>query len=106
MRKALLYLETHFRENPSLADIANQACLSPEYFCSQFKQLTGMTYLQYLNQRKVNCAKMLLESGLSVTETCFSAGFGSLSGFLYTFRQATGLSPSEYKKFAAKKFTN
>ena len=97
IRKALMYLETHFRENPSLADIAQQACLSPEYFCSQFKQLTGMTYLQYLNQRKVNCAKMLLESGLSVTETCFSAGFGSLSGFLYTFRQTTGMSPSAYK---------
>lgn len=97
VRKALLYLETHFRENPSLADIAQQACLSPEYFCSQFKQLTGMTYLQYLNQRKINCAKMLLENGLSVTETCFSAGFGSLSGFLYTFRQATGMSPSAYK---------
>jgi AraC-like DNA-binding protein len=40
---------------------------------------------------------MLLESGLSVTETCFSAGFGSLSGFLYTFRQTTGMSPSAYK---------
>jgi YesN/AraC family two-component response regulator len=102
MRKAILYIETHFRENPSLADTAKQACLSPVYFGNLFKQLTGETYVNYLNSRKVTCAAMLLESGFSVAEACFSSGFGSLSGFLHTFKTKTGMSPEAYKQLHKK----
>ena len=98
MRRAILYVETHFRENPTLADAAKQACLSPVYFGNLFKEITGKTYIDYLNSRKVNCAAMLLESGFSVTEACFSSGFGSLSGFLHTFKQKMGISPMGYKQ--------
>ena len=102
MRKAILFIETHFRENPSLSDAAKQACLSPVYFGNLFKQITGKTYVDYLNSRKVNCAAMLLESGFSVAEACFSSGFGSLSGFLHTFKQKKGVSPENYKKMHKK----
>lgn len=97
LNAVLPYIEMHFRENPTLADVAKQACLSPVYFGNIFKQHFGMTYIKYLNQRKVMCAKMLLESGMSVTETCYSSGFGSMSGFLHSFKQITGMSPKEYK---------
>lgn len=97
IRKAILYIEMHFHENPSLADAAAQACLSPVYFGNLFKQYTGKTYVKYLNERKVTCAKMLLDSGLSVTDACYNAGFGSLSGFLHSFKQVTGITPKEYK---------
>lgn len=98
IRKAILYIETHFRESPSLAQTAAVACLSPVYFGSLFKQTTGETYLSYLNRRKVHCAKMLLENSYTVTEACFSSGFGSLSGFLYTFKQYTGMTPEDFRK--------
>ena len=98
IQRAILYVDTHFRENPSLGDAAKVACLSPVYFGSVFKQATGETYVNYLNARKVRCAEMLLESGLSVADACFSAGFGSLSGFLHTFKQKTGMSPESYKR--------
>lgn len=102
MHKAILYIETHFRENPSLAQTAEQACLSAVYFSSLFRKYTGFSYVQYLNLRKVNCAKMLLEGGLSVTETCYTAGFGSPSAFLHTFKQLTGLSPNAYRRQRSK----
>lgn len=98
IRRTLLYLDAHFRESPTLAQAAEQACLSPVYFGSLFKQYTGETYINYLNARKVACAKMLLESGVSVTDACFSAGFGSLSGFLRAFRRSTGQSPDAYRR--------
>lgn len=97
IQKALFYIDTHFREHPSLAQAAQQACLSPVYFGYLFKQHTGMSYVTYLNTRRVACAKMLLESGCPVAEACYEAGFGSLSSFLHTFRQETGLSPNQYK---------
>ena len=97
VRKAVLYMETHFRENPSLAETAERVCLSPIYFGSLFKKTTGETYVNYLNRCKINCAMMLLENGMSVSRACFDSGFGSLSGFLYTFKKTTGVSPNEYR---------
>lgn len=97
VRKAMLFAQTHFREDPSLQTAAAQVCLSPVYFGSLFKKSVGQSYTQYLNSCKVNCAKILLEDRLSVTEVCFSSGFGSLSNFLQVFRQHTGLSPQQYK---------
>lgn len=96
--KALLYIENHFREDPSLSDAAEQACLSPGYFGALFKKTTGETYIHYLNHRKVHCAEMLLKSGMSVADTCFASGFGSLSGFLHTFKKIKGIPPEKYKK--------
>ena len=97
IQKAIFYIDTHFREHPTLAQVAQQACLSPVYFGNLFKQHTGMTYVKYLNFRRVSCAKMLLENGWTVADTCYEAGFGSLSSFLHTFRQETGISPNQYK---------
>ncbi len=98
IKRAVLFVESHFREDPSLADAARVACLSPVYFGNRFRAETGMTYVQYLNACKLSCAKMLLRNGLSVTEACFRAGFGSLSGFLYTFKRLEGTSPAVYQR--------
>ncbi|MBQ8388507.1 MAG: helix-turn-helix domain-containing protein [Clostridia bacterium] len=95
--RALLYIDTYFRESPTLEQTAAQACLSPVYFGSLFKRVTGQTYLAYLNGRKLECARMLLENGVSVSQACFDSGFGSLSGFLYTFKRRVGVTPEEYR---------
>ncbi len=96
--RALNFIENHFRENPSLADAAKQACLSPGYFGALFKKTTGETYIQYLNARKVYCAEMLLKNGMSVADACFASGFGSLSGFLHAFKKIKGVAPETIKK--------
>lgn len=99
---ALRFIDNHFREAPSLSDVATVACLCPVYFGSLFKKTTGRTYIEYLNDKKLQCAKMLLERGMNVTEACFASGFGSLSGFLYTFKKAENITPSEYKEMQRK----
>jgi AraC-like DNA-binding protein len=98
VHQAILYTETFFRNNPSLATVAAHVSLSPNYFGNLFKKETGETYVSYLNRRKVTCAMMLLESGVSVSTACFESGFGSLSGFLQGFKKVTGISPNEYQK--------
>lgn len=103
VHQAILYTETFFRNNPSLATVANQVGLSPNYFGNLFKKETGETYVSYLNRRKVTCAMMLLESGVPVSTACFESGFGSLSGFLQGFKKVTGMSPNDYQKKKSKK---
>lgn len=96
IHRALLYIQTYFRNDPSLAETAAHVGLSPSYFGSQFHEITGETYISYLNNCKINCAMRLLDSKRSVTEACFDAGFGSLSGFRYVFKQKVGMTPKEY----------
>lgn len=98
VKRALLYVETFFRNNPSLTEVATFVGLCPNYFGNLFKREIGEGYNSYLNRRKVTCAMMLLENNMSVARACNESGFGSLSGFLYNFRKVTGISPNEYRK--------
>ena len=96
--QAMLFIKTHFRDSPSLSDTADLVGLSPVYLGSLFKKTTGQSYTEYLTACKLSCAAMLLQNGINVTDSCFSSGFGSLSGFLYAFKKYNGIPPAEYKK--------
>lgn len=98
IKNALYFAQTRFRDNPTLAQAARLACLSPVYFGHLFKKTYGVSFCEYVNSQKAECAKILLSSGLSVSQTCFEAGFNSLSNFLRVFKAATGISPKEYQK--------
>ncbi len=97
MRKALLYLDLHFRDNPSLETVAAQAGFHKNYFSELFGRITGESYTARLNTLRTNYAKTLLRGGFSVTEACYNSGFGSLSNFLVTFKKYVGMSPEEFK---------
>ena len=98
MQRAIIYLETHFRESPSLKEISEYVGFNPTYFSELFKKVTGVTYTTRLNQLRIAYAKSLLTQGLSVSEACYACGFGSLSNFQHIFKKSTDTSPSEYRK--------
>lgn len=101
MQNALIYMHTHFRDNPTLAAVAKVAGMSRPYFCNKFKQSVGENYCNYLSKLKISYAKKLLAStDISITEICFMCGFNSPSNFLRVFHSAAGMSPSEYRKTA------
>lgn len=97
MHKALIYLNSHFYESPSLASAAAEAGYHPNYFSEIFKKYFGESYSSRLNSLKVNYAKSLLSAGFSVSESCYRSGFRSLSSFLSVFKSKTGVSPKKYK---------
>lgn len=98
IRRAILYMNIHFRENPSLKVIAAQAGFHPTYFSELFKISTGKNYKEHLTELKIRYAKSLLTAGLSVSDACYHSGFGSISNFLFSFKRTVGMTPLEYKK--------
>lgn len=98
IKKAIAYIELHFREKVSLQRLSAISGYNPTYFSELFRKVTGETYVERLTSLRVNYAKALLKSGLSVSETCFESGFGSLSNFLAVFKAKCGMPPSEYRR--------
>ena len=98
IKKGILYVDMHFRKKPTLAEVAEYTGFHPVYFSEVFKQVTGEKYIDHLNRLRLNYAKNLLEQGMSVSSSCFGAGFGSLSNFQHLFTKMHGKSPSQYVK--------
>lgn len=97
IKKAIIFTELHFREQITQAQAAKEAGYTPAYFSKLFKKVTGESYTQTLNRYRLSYARTLLANGMSVAESCFNSGFGSLTNFLETFKKSYGISPSEYK---------
>ena len=98
IRRAIIFMELHFRENISLDTVAKEAGYTPAYFSRLFKQVTGKSYIEMLTKYRLGYARNLLANGFSVADACFSSGFGSLTAFQESFKRRYNTSPSEYKK--------
>ncbi len=98
IKKAVAYIELHFREKVTLQRLSAISGYNPTYFSELFRKFTGETYIERLTSLRINYAKALLARGLSVSDACFESGFGSLSNFLSVFKAKCGMPPSEYRK--------
>ncbi|WP_294272606.1 AraC family transcriptional regulator [uncultured Chryseobacterium sp.] len=92
------YIDEHYDKKPDVNEIARIVGLSTPAFCRYFKKQTDMTFTGFVNNYRINQAKISLLKGNSVTEACFQAGFESLSYFNKLFKQHMEQTPSEFRK--------
>lgn len=98
LKKAITFMQMHFKESITMEQIAGEAGYHPAYFGELYKKTIGETCLQTLTKLRLGCARMLLANGVSVSDACYQSGFGSLSNFCLTFKRHFGISPGEYKR--------
>ena len=68
------------------------------YFSRLFKQFTGVTFLKYVNQKRIALAEtQLTEPNNSVTDVAVNCGFSSLSAFIRMFKIIKGCTPTEFR---------
>ena len=68
-----------------------------------FKQVAGMTLIDYLNHvRLANAARLLRETGKTIAEIAETAGFSDQSYFDKRFRRAFGKTPKEFRSDSGK----
>jgi len=83
----------------SLESISKIFFISPCYLSRIFKSSTGSTFIEYLNNIRIEEAQhLLLESNDKVTTIAEKIGFGSASHFGRVFKSITNLSPLAYRK--------
>ncbi len=96
--RAKRYINAHLSENIGLNEVAAHVAMSPYHFCRIFKNVTGLTYKQFLTRRRIELAKCRLRHpDARASEVAYEVGFGSLSQFNRSFRQTVGISPSEWR---------
>jgi AraC family transcriptional regulator len=99
LRRVLAYVEEHFAEDITVADLANVACLSIFHFTRAFAGAMGVPPHRYVSQRRLESAKAMLATGrASLSEIALESRFSSQSSFTRAFRRATGVTPAEYRQ--------
>ncbi len=92
------YIHENYDKNPNVNIIAENVNLSTPAFCRYFKKQTNMTFTDFVNNYRINQAKLLLLQNEGITEVCFQVGFESLSYFNKLFKKFMNETPTEFKK--------
>ena len=101
IKRALGYIHAEYRNPMTLEGLAVTAGISKYYLAREFRRLTGMTVVGYLNSLRCEKAKPLLsEGGESIEEVARAVGFSGATYFARVFKESVGMLPSEYRAAA------
>lgn len=95
----ILHMNREFHRNETLNDYAARCGMSKFHFLRVFKEITGLSPMEYRNRLRLEHAKTLLEDrSLPIGEIGLRVGFSSPSYFCDAFKKKTGLSPQQYRE--------
>ena len=97
LRRARDLIDRDYAQPLDIAAIARAALMSQAHFSRKFRAAYGETPYAYLMTRRIERAKALLRTGMSVTDTCVAVGASSLGSFSARFTEIVGESPSRYR---------
>ena len=101
VRDAIHIVSFEFATDLTLADLAARLSVSPQHLSAVFSETVGMTFRDYLCDRRLRFAASLLAAGeANVTEACMLSGYRNLSHFVRAFRKKFGTSPGKYRESA------
>lgn len=97
IKEILKYIEENYNQDISLYQIADEAGMNAAYLSALFKGETGISYIRYLTDLRMNKAKEYLTEGYLVSEVSDMVGYHNSRYFCDVFKKSTGVTPHEYK---------
>ena len=99
LKAVLQWISAHYAEGLRVADAAGVCSFSSSHFMRWFRQMTGQSFVAFLNEYRLNAAAEALhatdETVLTIASRC---GFENLSYFNRAFKAHFGMTPREYRK--------
>ena len=96
--RARRYIKLHYEESISTASLAGELRCHPDYLGRLYRKNFGISVTDEINRVRVAAAcRALRETGKSVKEIAFEAGFNDLAYFRRRFFRECGLSPARYR---------
>lgn len=92
------YIDSHYIEEITLHGCAKMVSLNAAYLSSSFKKITGQNFSDYLMEKRLEKAEVLLtHTALGIAETAMMAGYENVRYFSKIFRKRYGTTPTEYR---------
>jgi len=100
MRNVFDFTLNNYTNDITLEQIARVSNMTKNAFCKYFKKRTNKTYVQFLNEFRIETAsKLILEvNDYSIAEIAFKSGFRNISNFNRLFKKIKGVTPISYRK--------
>lgn len=98
IHRAQTYIESDFKTDISVDQIAGRVNMSKRNFIRRFKSATSLNPIEYIQRIKIEAAKKSLEAGESnIAYVTYDVGYNDLKTFRTVFKRITGLTPLEYR---------
>lgn len=99
VKKSLELLHERYSGRVTVAELAGVANLSEFHFFRVFKDATGRSPIEYLNEYRCRrAAERLVETDADILGVALDSGFTSASYFIRVFRRFYGQTPSTYRR--------
>ena len=99
LKAVLQKIEAEYAQQLTVEQAAASCGCSTSHFMRWFKQMTGSSFVTYLNDRRLAAAaERLRKSSDAVLTIAGDVGFESLSNFNHQFRKRYGMTPREYRQ--------
>lgn len=99
LHKMIGYIQSHYKEQISLEDIAGAGIVSRSQCCRIFKEIMNKTPNDYLVEYRINKSiDLLADSNKKITDVAYYCGFNGSSYFSETFKKVMGVTPRQYRK--------
>ncbi len=98
-KTAIAYINENYRREIPLDEIASVVNLSPSYFSKYFKNVTQVSFSEYLaNLRLENAINDMLENNVTVSTAAMENGFANVKSFITQCKKVYHCTPAQYKK--------
>lgn len=98
IQKAMRYVEINYNKKINLKETTEYLHISPNYFCELFKKHLDKTFIEYVNDYRIERSKPLLKDiSLSISEISRMVGYSESKYFCNIFKRKTGITPKEYR---------
>ena len=102
IRPVLAYIDSHRGESVRLDDVATLAHVSPSRIRHAFKDVTGISFKEYVTHVRIAEAKrLLLATDQPVAEVAHAVSYTNLHQFYRVFQRSCAMSPAEYRRYYA-----
>jgi transcriptional regulator GlxA family with amidase domain len=98
LRKLAEYLDSHIQRKASVAAMARSGGVSKRTLLRKFKEQTGLSPMECLNQMRLSKAcRLLRESPMEIKHIAIACGFPDSNYFSRQFRKSLGITPRRFR---------
>lgn len=99
IKKSFEYISQHLYEEIRIDALASLACCSTDHYTRQFKKITGMRPMEFINRKRIEKAQeLLITTTMSQKKISEETGFNSQQYYTRIFKKVSDCSPEQYRK--------